>query len=111
MFIPQDADIPLSKLTAYLLQLREQDDKSQFLARGGFTLAQPDALIAALRTLTANVEATEDRRNEWGVFYRVTGELAGVNGTTLAVITIWLRPIDEETYRFITLKPDRNRRS
>ena len=111
MFIPQDAAIPLAKLTHYLLQWREQDDKSQFLARGGFTLSNPDALIAALRMLTANVEATEDRRDEWGVFYRVTGDLYGVNGTMLAVITIWMRPIDAEAFRFITLKPDRSKRS
>lgn len=35
------------------------------------------------------------RSNEYGTFYQVSGQLTGVNGITLAVVTIWLqRQID-----------------
>ena len=36
MKIPEDAIIPMEKLTAYLLLPRPGDDKSKFLAQAGF---------------------------------------------------------------------------
>ena len=47
MRIPSDASIPREKLTHYLLVHRAKNDKSQFLARAGFTQANPDALEAS----------------------------------------------------------------
>jgi hypothetical protein len=64
MKIPTNAIIPDSKITGYLLVLREQDDKSKFLAQAGFTQDNPEQLISALRQLTDAVEAVEDTTNE-----------------------------------------------
>jgi len=41
-------------------------------------------LKAAIRQLADSTEAIQDRDNEYGVFYRVTGELIGLKGRNLA---------------------------
>ncbi len=49
----------------------------------------------------------EDTTNEYGTFYNVSGELIGVNGRNLAVITIWLKRKTDNQFQFITLKPNK----
>ncbi|MGB7376198.1 MAG: hypothetical protein WA959_06460 [Rivularia sp. (in: cyanobacteria)] len=41
------------------------------------------------------------------MFYRVIGELIGINGQNLSVITVWLQRAIDDKFQFITLKPDR----
>lgn len=91
MRIPDDAIIPEDKLTRYLLVHKARNDKSKFLAQAGFTLQNPETLLAAIRSLVALVAAVEDESNEYGTFYRVEGDLLGVDGSKLAVTTIWLQ--------------------
>lgn len=105
MKIPPDALIPDDKLARYLLVPREQDDKSKFPAQAGFTADNSEQLKSAIRQLAAQVEALEDRSNEYGIFYRVEGELTGVNDKKLSVITIWLNRKVDGKVQFITLKP------
>ncbi len=102
----QHAVIPREKLTLYLLAFRAKSDKSALLARAGFTQDNPEALENAIRQHLAKHEAGEDRRDEYGRFYRVEGDLVGVNGVRLKVVTVWVAPANQpDTYRFITLKP------
>lgn len=105
MKIASDAIIPEEKLTHYLLVPKPQDDKSKFLAQAGFTQNNSADLLLAIRLLAELVEAAEDGDNEYGVFYRVEGELQGVNGRNLAVVTIWLRWHLDGNFHFVTLKP------
>jgi hypothetical protein len=107
MKIPDDAAIPNEKLTGYLLVLKARDDKSKFLAQAGFTQTNPEDLKAAIRLLADSVEAVEDRTNEYGVFYQVRGKLIGVNGVSLAVVTIWLLRRVDGQFQFVTLKPNK----
>lgn len=107
MKIPPDAIITDGKITHYLLVPREEDDKSKFLAQAGFTQGKPELLKAAIRQLAGSTEAIQDRNNEYGVFYRVTGELIGLNGRNLAVITVWLQRAVDGKFQFITLKPNK----
>lgn len=111
MRIPPDAIIPMEKLTAYLLVPREWDDKSKFLAYAGFTRDNPHLLLAAIRELAATAEAVEDKRNEYGVFLRAEAALKGPNGRDLAVVTIWLQSQKDGQTRFVTLKPQKEKRS
>ena len=106
MKIPPDAIIAPQKLTRYLLLPRPKNDKSRFLARAGFTLANPGALEAAIRQLIADNEAIFERQNEYGAFYQVRGELQGPGGI-LTVVTIWLLQDVHGEFRFVTLKPAR----
>jgi len=108
--IPPDAIVPMEKLTSYLLIPREWDDKSRFLTKAGFTSQNPHLLLAATRELAATAEAVEDGAGEYGVFLRAEGALNGPNGRALAVVTIWLKPWADETIRFVTLKPAKEKR-
>lgn len=105
MKIPDDAIIPDGKLTRYLLVHKARNDKSKFLAQAGFTQQNPEALLTAIRSLTEVAEAVEDRTSEYGVFYRIEGELIGVNGVRLSVTTIWLQRKVDGKFQFITLVP------
>lgn len=107
MKIPLDATITADeKITRYLLVPREQDDKSKFLAQAGFTPDNPELLKAAIRQLSDSIEAIQDRDNEYGVFYRVTGELIGLEEQNLAVITVWLqRAVDGKFHGIKFFKP------
>lgn len=105
MKIPEDASIPDEKITRYLLVENPRNDKSKFLAQAGFTLENPEALKVAIKSLIREGEAVEDRNNEYGVFYRVTGKLMGANGVSLSVVTIWLQRQIDGKFQFVTLKP------
>ena len=105
MKIPPDAIIPNDKLINYLLALKARNDKSKFLAIGGFTHANADALREAIRLLADHAEAIGDRTDEYGTFYRVEGGIMGVNGVRLLVVTIWLKRQIDGKFQFVTLKP------
>jgi hypothetical protein len=104
--IPADAVIPEPKLTKYLLVPQLRNDKSKFLAQGGFSEANPEDLELAIRRLILENDAVEDRTDQFGTFYEVTGRLRGVNGIDLGVVTIWLHQSIDSNFRFITLIPD-----
>jgi hypothetical protein len=105
MKLPVNLVIPRQKLTDYLLVPRAVDDKSKFLAQGGFTQTNPHLLEAAIRKLAETAEAIYDQRTEYGDFYRVDGAISGP-AQPLRVTTIWIIPTnDKEQCRFVTLKP------
>jgi hypothetical protein len=110
MKIPEDAEIPESKLTAYLLVPRTVDDKSAFLGQAGFGPSNWVLLRDELLRLIVRAEAIVDRRDVYGTFYRVEGTLAGPAGQKLEVVSIWLCGSLDGRYRFITLKPNRRPR-
>lgn len=108
MKIPENAIIPPEKLTRYLLVPRLKDDKSKYLAQAGFTQANPEDLLNAIRRLIAINKAVADNINEYGVFYLVEGSLQGINNRNLAVTTVWLKSKYDGSFRFITLKPKKD---
>jgi len=69
MTIPPEAKISEDKLTAYLLVRRQIDDKSGFLAQGGFSKANWPALQVELRQLVATNEAMADRMTIMALFF------------------------------------------
>lgn len=104
MTIPPEAVIATDKLTGYLLVARPLDDKSKFLAGAGFTQSNHEILEAAIRNLAMVARAEEDGSNEYGIFWRVAGQLQGPTGT-LQAVTVWLQWHLDGRFRFITLKP------
>jgi hypothetical protein len=105
--IQDTAIIPEEKITRYLLVPRIKDDKSKFLAQAGFTQDNPEELLKAIKQLVMTTEAVKDSTNEYGTFYIIEGNLEGVNGHELTVVTVWLQSKNDESFRFITLKPKR----
>ena len=105
MKIPVDAIIAEPKLTKYLLVFKPRNDKSRFLTQAGFTLDKWQTLKIAIQKLNQSVEAIQDRTDEYGTFYNVRGELHGVNGIDLSVVTIWLKRKSDGKFQFITLIP------
>ncbi|MDB9315966.1 hypothetical protein PN462_22835 [Spirulina sp. CS-785/01] len=81
MKLPETVIIADAKLTQYLLVRREQDDKSKFLAQAGFTQDNSEKLKTALLKLIQTQNAIADRKNEYGTFYRVEGNLERETGT------------------------------
>ncbi|WP_017292712.1 DUF6883 domain-containing protein [Geminocystis herdmanii] len=110
MKLGENIIIPTAKITQYLLIYREQDDKSKFLAQAGFTLTNPEQLKSAIIQLTKDYDAIEDKVNEYGIFYQVSGELKGINNYNLSVITIWLKRKIDDQIQFITLKPKKEKK-
>jgi len=107
--IPDDSIIPFEKLTGYLLVAKARNDKSKYLARAGFTHENPGALMEAIRSLTGAVEAEREKTTDYGTFYLAKGDLIGVNGVRISVITIWLERRADGKFQFITLVPTEGR--
>lgn len=107
MKLPENAIIPPDKIIRYLLVFREQNDKSQFLNRAGFSLDNPEKLEQAIRQLITEQAAEPDGEDEYGKYFRVEGSMIGPNGRIIEVVTVWMQRPAEDAYRFITLKPRR----
>ena len=107
MRLPTDTTIAEDKLTRYLLLPQVRGDKSAFLAKAGYTLENADHLLRDLRTQILPLDAMALESNKFGKLYEIRGTLAGPNGVTLAVRTIWMTELLAGVTRFVTLIPDK----
>lgn len=108
MKLPIDSIIAPAKLTHYLLVFRPVDDKSQFLAQAGYRLENWQQLEADLRSQILSLDAVlSDEPNRFGDVYEIRGDLIGVNGVSLRVITIWMTEYETGQTKFITLYPNK----
>jgi len=109
MRIPFDSIIAEEKFTGYLLVKRDFDDKSQYLAKAGYTAENYLTLINDIKFLISENDAVEERNDDYGTFYRVSGTLPGTGSTTIDVATIWMRRKIDNKFQFITLIPVRRK--
>jgi Domain of unknown function (DUF6883) len=107
MKLSADSEISRAKVTQYLLKLREEDDKSKFLAQAGYSLAHAEQLLQDLRGLLA-ADAEFLQKTEYGDKYRIRGTLIGPNGKQLCVLSIWMAEEITGRTKFVTLYPDKN---
>ena len=107
MKLPSDSEIARVKVTHYLLKLRDEDDKSKFLAQAGYTLAHADKLMEDLRGLL-NGEAEFVQTTEYGDKYRIRGTLTGPNGRHLRVASVWMTEEATGRTKLVTLFPDKD---
>jgi hypothetical protein len=105
VLLSQDASIPESKLTQYLLIPLPKDDKSKFLAQAGYTLDNWQQLEQALRTQVLSQPAKLIEMTRYGEKYAIRACLQGLNGIELDILTVWIVTNDET--RFVTLVPDK----
>ena len=107
MKLPADSEIARVKATHYLLKLRDEDDKSRFLAQAGYTAADAARLLQDLHGLLV-VDAEFVQKTEYGDKYQIYGRLAGPNGRTLRVVSIWMIERATGKTKFVTLYPDKH---
>jgi hypothetical protein len=69
--LPANAMIAPEKLTKYLLVRQARGDKSAFLARAGYTAANPEQLLRDLRRQVLSQEAALLQRTKFGQFYEI----------------------------------------
>ncbi len=105
MKLPFDADIPMEKLTHYLLVPLSTSDKSRWLARGGYTSANPHRLAEDLRAQILPLDAEPSRSTRFGESFEICGKLLGPSGVPVAVRTVWLKDPLSGRFRFVTLVP------
>ena len=107
MKLPPDTSIARKKLTHFLLVWRDEDDKSAFLAKAGYTPENADRLEKDLRSQLLPLDAEFLDGGEYGDKYVIRGRLKGPNGSALRVVSIWM--IEEATgkAKFVTLYPDK----
>jgi len=105
MKLPADTIIARDKVIRYLLVRQSRSDKAAFLERGGYSLANPEALITGLAAIRNGSEAQMVDNNEFGRYYEVVGVLRGPTGIDLRVKTIWMTEHLSGATKFITLIP------
>lgn len=107
MKLPIDAVIAPEKIRKYLLTRRIEDDKSHFLEQAGYALAEWDRLDKDLREQILSKDAVLLESTVYGEVYEIRWGLIGPNGTSLNVVTIWMKERDTGMVKFITLFPDK----
>ena len=80
-----------------------KDDKSEYLAQGGYTLDNWQQLEQDLRQQILSLEAQPTAETQYGQKYQIIGSLTCPNGKILTIKTIWI--VTEQTTQFITLFP------
>ena len=105
MKLPSDTTIDPRKVTHYLLLPLAKSDKSRWLARGGYTEANPDRLLDDLRRQILPLDATPSRTTPFGESFEIRGELRCPSGRPLAVRTVWLKHALSGRFHFVTLMP------
>lgn len=102
-FLDLNAVIAQAKLKNYLLVLLPQDDKSEYLGKGGYNQDNWMQLEQDLRKQILTLEANPTIQTKYGQKYEIIGNLKGVNNKILRVKTIWIvTPIET---KFVTLFP------
>jgi hypothetical protein len=107
MKMPSGLVIQDPKLTNYLLVYQCKDDKSEFLARAGYMLETWQDLRQDILRAIEGATVSEVVLTEWGSRYLVRGRLAGLNGRSLRVLTVWQQDTGADVVRFVTLYPDK----
>jgi len=73
--LPEDAIIKREKITDYLLKWQPDNDKSQFLARAGYSLNNWQRLLEDSRSQILPVKAELMRKTAYGDLFRIRGKL------------------------------------
>ena len=103
MYLNSNAVIATKKLTEYLLIRLPKDDKSEYLAKGGYTLNNWQQLEQDLRRQILSLDAQPTLKTKYGQKYQIIGNLTGPNGQILKIKTIWI--VIKQSTQFVTLFP------
>lgn len=107
MKLPSDTFIDSRKVTEYLLQRRQEDDKSVFLAQAGYTLESAARLLTDLHEQILPLDAETIGPFEYGTKFRIRGVLRGPNGRAVRIVSIWATLGTTGKTKFVTLYPQK----
>lgn len=106
----ENAHVPLSKLTEYLLSLSHPvgKAKAKFFRGLGFDESTVLELERALIAIATTYAVSESITSLHGTKYIVDGTLNAPGGTRVWVRTVWILETGEDHPRFVTAYPFRN---
>jgi len=81
------------------------------LQQAGYTLGNWEQLEQDLRLQGLPHEAALIEQTVYGNIFEIRSSLTGLNGQTVLVKTIWMDELRSGVTKFITLYPDKERRS
>lgn len=110
MKFPENTLISNEKITQYLLIQKKRNDKSELLAKAGYTIQNWQVLKDDLKKQILTYEATPIENTKFGQVYEINRELTGPNGCCIAVTTIWMIEAKNNISKFITMFPDKRRK-
>jgi hypothetical protein len=108
MKMPTGLVIQDPKVRNYLLVYQEKDDKSGYLALGGYTLENWRLLKRDILNAVEGSEVSEIIQTDWGIRFKVRNQWSGLNSYPFKIVTIWQQDEGSERIRFVTLYPDRS---
>ena len=111
MRLSGDALIASEKLTKYLLVKRPVGDKSEFLKQAGYTVNNWSRLEQDIRDQILTKDAVSIEWTPYGELFEIRASLTGPNGQSLRLRTVWMLESGSGKTKFITLYPDKGRRS
>jgi len=109
MKLPLDSLIAQEKLKDYLLTPKKRNDKSQWLAKAGYSVKNWQLLENDLRAQILSLDTTPIDKTKYGQMFEIRGRLIGPNGNVLLVCTIWMTEIASGKTKFIKIFPDKSR--
>lgn len=108
---PRSAWVPAAKITDYLLDLDNADgaSKAQFFLAHGFSRAAPDVLADALTRSLADGDVIASNTTPFGRKWETDLRLDTPRGTTIHVVTFWIRETGTDRLRLVTAYPSPRR--
>jgi|SRR3990172_3421166 len=109
----ENAEIPETKITRYLLSTTHRAGKSKafFFRQFGFDLGRWEALALALKQHASDTEVALEKKTIFGTRYIIDGLLKAPDGRWLNIRTARFIDKDGDAPRFVTAHPLRRRRS
>lgn len=107
----ENAVVPQTKVTEYLLSLTHRDgrSKSNFFTRFGFSADSWEELAMALLRHAADQEVTRIEDSPFGTRYVVEGTLPAPDERAPVICSIWFIETGEQIPRFVTAYPLKRR--
>lgn len=109
MKLSEDAFLAPEKFQEYLLKKLPDNDKSGFLASAGYTIENWERLAFDVQKQLLPLDAARSRETLFGDLYEIHGVLAGPNGKSLKVVSIWMIESESKKTKFITLYPEKEK--
>jgi hypothetical protein len=103
----ENAIVPASKITDYLLSAAHRDGrhKAAFFTRFGFAADDWETLAAALLRHAAEHEVAKIEASPFGARYVIEGELRAPDGRAPRVRVVWFMATGETTPYLVTAYP------